>query len=443
MATRIHHRVFVGLRSFIRRRRVEDELDEELQFHFQQLKAYEAARSPDPDVAHRSARQVATFDESYWRARRHFGGVDQLKEACRDMRTLRSLEYLVQDFRFGVRLLVRSPVFTIVSVLSLALGIGATSGIFSLINGILLRPLPVPQSEQLYVAELTGTADVRTRFAYPTFEDARALIGARAEIGAASNIQPMQIATRSSVDTEQVRPATGSGDGRVYTSESGRVQLVSGEYFTLLRQRAQIGRLLGPEDNRALGQHPVAVISDGYWNRRFGRASSVVGSELTVNGSPLTIVGVAAPGFFGTTVGSGYADLWAPIMMQAQMRYAGRVSATDGDRRQPWPPQRGLLWLDIILRVPSSNVSAVTAALNLAEQRGMNEQSAAQAEMDIRATRVSLTPAGRGISDIRGAVTAPLLVLLAMVVLLLTITCANVASLLLARASHRHREMAI
>ena len=134
MATRLHHRVWTALRSFIGRRAAERELDDELRFHFEQMQAYEATRA-----ANQAASANTPANDVYLRTRRRFGGFDQVKEACRDMRTLRPLEDFLKDLRFGARLLVRGPVFSIVAILSLALGIGATSAIFSLINAIVLR----------------------------------------------------------------------------------------------------------------------------------------------------------------------------------------------------------------------------------------------------------------------------------------------------------------
>ncbi len=187
--------------------------------------------------------------------------------------------------RVAFRLLARSPIFSLVAILSLAIGIGANAAIFTLINALVLRDLPVPEPDRLFIVNVV-LSEVGERFSYPAFTQSRDQLAGRAELCAMSTIVRMQLVPRAASET----PA----------AESGWVQLVSGEWFDVLRQRPELDRLLTPDDNRHLGAHPVAVISDGYWSRRYGRSASALGSEITVNNVAFTIVGVTSPTFFGT-----------------------------------------------------------------------------------------------------------------------------------------------
>src|SRR5688500_4392936 len=250
MVERVYQRILMALRSFFRRRTADRELEDELQFHLDQAQEFAAAGGEDPCDAR-------------GKARRHMGSVDSVKEACRDMRTLRPVEHFLHDLRFGARLLVRGRGFTGVAVVSLALGIGASSSIFSVINAIVLRPLPVADPDELYIAQVTEPHEIDLLFSSAVVERAANLLAGRAELAAQSSTESVLVGLR--------------GDA---SPESARLQLVAGDFFGTLRQRAQIGRLLGPGDNRAVGQHPVAVISDRYWSRRFGRTARVLDTEL-------------------------------------------------------------------------------------------------------------------------------------------------------------------
>ena len=343
------------------------------------------------------------------------------------------IEFL-NDLRYGARLLRRSVGFASIAILSLGLGIGGATAVFSLVNAIVLRTLPVPEPKQLHLLEVAQPGrDHGELFSGPTFVSVRDELGSRGvELFASSSIAGMQLQP----DGDEL-PARGN------------VQLVSGEFFGVLRQQPQIGRLLTVDDNRVLGGHPVAVVSDTYWRRRLHGSSEAVGRRLWINGTNFTIVGVSRPGFFGTTLALRNPDVWIPYMMQADVRYSQNASNSDeADPRKPWPPQPQMSWLTVFARVPASMpeagaASAITTAYLREREPLLGAGTTEEERARFRQVKVQLSDASAGISRLREGASQPLYVLLAMVLVLLVIACGNVAGLLVSRAAGREREIAI
>jgi predicted permease len=396
--------------SMFRRTRSERELDEELRSYFESL--------VDEKIA-----AGLTTEEALRAAKIELGGMEQVKEQVRDIRPGAWLDGFLQDLRYALRGLLSHPGFSAVIVISLALGIGANSALFSVFNAVLLRTLPVPHPEQLFAL---GVADSSFRrpdgFSYPLFQRMR-------------SVTPTGLAAMT-----RVARMHGAIDGDKEAEEQF-VQLVSGDYFAVLGLSPALGRMLGPDDHRADAQQ-VAVISYGLWERQFGGSPGVLGRGLTLNGAHVTIVGVAPSGFTGIWLESP-AEVWIPLTMQPVVHYAQNFSSSGGsDSAKPWLAQEEIRWLNLVVRTRAN-----AGALDTVFRQSIARQSEANSNPDARRLllqlRLSLKPIARGFSNLRQQYTAPLFALMAMVVLVLLIACANTANLLLARSNRRKREMAL
>jgi predicted permease len=333
-----------------------------------------------------------------------------------------------QDLRFALRQLRRTPGITAIAVVSLGLAIGANSTIASVVNAVLLRPLPVPRPSELFIAQ--SEADVADNaFSYPMIQRASELLAGHGTICGQSSARAVQVASATGGAAAALPPAA-------------QAQLVTGDCFTTLGQHPAIGRLLDRSDDRVLNGHAVAVISDRFWAQAFNRSAAAVGTAVLVNGQPLTIVGVTTPEFFGTTVGAAPIDLWVPALMQPALAFAANATSLGGNSDAPFPPQRNIYWLSVFVRAPAGSAPAADLLSRALEQELPPAQTSARTA-DGRVPRVFLEPGARGTSPFRDRVRTQLWVLIGMAGLLLALAATNIAGILLARGVARRRELTI
>ncbi|HEY1902441.1 MAG TPA: ABC transporter permease [Terracidiphilus sp.] len=420
-----------GLRAVTGRTRVERELDEELRGFLDASAEQKRRAGMSPEQAARAARV-------------EMGSANSVKHRVWSSRWESTLEGLLQDTRISVRMLVKTPGFTVIALLSLALGIGGNTAIFTLINQVMLRNLPVQHPEQLVTfgdAENSGIAggiDIGAYGLFPWYF-ARQL---QADPGPFQGIASYcSFANKASVHLP-------SSDGVVASNAPAilvRTSLVSGNYFSVLGAQTFMGRAISPSDDATPGSGAVVVISHHFWQQSLSSDPAILGKAISINGTSFDVIGVMPEAFHGIKQELDPPDLWTPITMQTIVMKHPSLLVPNGRAD-------GAYFLNVfgpLSAQASTNKSALTQTQTWLDQQirtGLRALEGAKLtparEQEINRVTEPLIPATRGVSLVRSQYADSLQILMCVVVLVLLIACANLANFLLARSATRHREIA-
>src|SRR5438552_8320791 len=402
---RLLNRLRSWMRAMLRRSRVENEMDAELRFHIEAF-GEDLVRSGVP-------RQ-----EAYRRARIAFGGIERAKEECRDAHGVSSLETLLQDLRLGLRRLCKSPGFTAVAILTLALGIGANTAIFTLLHASLWTPLPVSDPKEIFhIMRASSVGDFAGEFSYsyPLFQQFSRIASPWGEVFATEVVGPRKFGLKGVSDEREAGEA------------------VSGNFFSVLNVGPIVGRVLEPQDDNVLGGNHVAVLSYAFWKRRFQSDALVLGRRILYDETPYTVVGIARPGFTGIEPEVSV-DVWVPI--------------TAGALDRGWRPDPNISWLRLLVRLhdgvdPKRAQAMFEAAFRTHVADVLLPSASPFFKQMLEAQHITVRPASSGLATTGRKYEKPLLVLFAVVGVVLLISCANIANLMLARNAARHHEIVV
>ncbi|HTW82366.1 MAG TPA: ABC transporter permease [Terracidiphilus sp.] len=410
------NRLIAGFKVLASKRRRGAELDEELH-------AYLHAEVEE------KMRCGVSQTEAWRQARAEMGSIESVKSNVNAIGWDAWMESVLWDVRYGIRQLLRSPGFTIVAALTLALGIGANTAVFTLIYGIMLKQLPVSHPEQLYrvgegefyCCEWGGLQGSWGTFDYPFYKHLRDSDGSFEQLAAFSGNTPT-FSTRRPETTQSAQMING--------------EYVSGNYFSTLGISAARGRLISPFDDH---ENSAAVAVMGYraWQNKFGADPSIVGTKLLINELPVAVVGIAPPGFFGDRLAQNPPELWIPLSQQP---------AFEGNGKKSLLYSSGDAWLYVIGRLKSGQVpAAVQSKLTGELQQWLRtERELDQDDMaKLSEQRVQLTQGSSGVSPFRSNSKRGLVLLSSAAALVLLIACANLANLLLVRGATRRHQTAL